>query len=66
MSLSHLLAQTRPQVEQLDIATQPAPFPGFILFLSANNGQERAFTTYACGQTLDEAWLAAANDLQRW
>lgn len=66
MSLSHLLAQTRPQVEQLDIATQPAPFPGFILFLSASNGQERAFTTYACGQTLDEAWLAAANDLQRW
>lgn len=66
MPLSHLMARVRPQIEGLDIAAQPAPFPGYILFLSASNGQQRAYTTYACGQTLDQAWQTAAEALQRW
>ncbi|VFS56499.1 Uncharacterised protein [Kluyvera cryocrescens] len=66
MSVDHLLAHIRPQVEKLDITTQPSPFPGYILFLSASNAQDRAYTAYACGDSLDEAWQRAQDDLQRW
>lgn len=66
MSLSHLLAQARPAVESINIAAQPSPFPGYILFLSACDGQERAYTAVASGGTLDEVWQKAAADLQRW
>lgn len=66
MSLSRLLTHTRPELESLNVPAQPSPFPGFILFLSASNAQERAYTAYACGDTLDEAWQRAQDDLQRW
>ncbi|MGL4721607.1 MAG: Mur ligase, partial [Kluyvera intermedia] len=66
MSVDHLLAHIRAQVEKLNVPAQPSPFPGFILFLSASNAQERAYTAYACGDTLDEAWQRAQDDLQRW
>ena len=66
MPLNHLLAPIRLQVDKLAISAQPSPFPGYILFLSASNGEERAYTAYACGSTLDEAWQRAADDLQLW
>lgn len=66
MSLSQLLAHVRPGLDTLNAAAQPAPFPAYILFLSACNGQERAYTAYACGSTLEEAWQCAVDDLQRW
>lgn len=66
MSLSRLLTHTRPELESLNVPAQPSPFPGYILFLSASNAQERAYTAYACGDTLDEAWQRAQDDLQRW
>ena len=66
MSLSQLLAHVRPGLDTLNAAAQPAPFPAYILFLSACSGQERAYTAYACGSTLEEAWQCAVDDLQRW
>lgn len=66
MSLSQLLAHVRPGLDTLNAAAQPAPFPAYILFLSACSGQERAYTAYACGSTLEEAWQCAMDDLQRW
>lgn len=66
MSLSQLLAHVRPGLDTLNAAAQPAPFPAYILFLSACSGQVRAYTAYACGSTLEEAWQCAVDDLQRW
>lgn len=66
MSLSQLLAHVRPGLDTLNAAAQPAPFPAYILFLSACSGQERAYTAYACGSILEEAWQCAVDDLQRW
>lgn len=66
MSLSQLLAHVRPALDTFNAAAQPAPFSAYILFLSACSGQERAYTAYACGSTLEEAWRCAADDLQRW
>lgn len=66
MSLSQLLAHVRPGLDTLNAAAQPAPFPAYILFLSACSGQERAYTAYACGSTLEETWQCAVDDLQRW
>lgn len=66
MSLSQLLAHVRPGLDTLNAAAQPAPFPAYILFLSACSGQERAYTAYACGSTLEEAWQCAVDDLQHW
>ena len=58
MSLSHLLAQTRPLVEQFNIATDASHLPGYVLFFSVSNGQERAHIEQARGETLDNAWIA--------
>ncbi|UAK20886.1 Mur ligase [Kluyvera sp. CRP] len=66
MSLSQLLAHVRPGLDTLNAAAQPAPFPAYILFLSTCSGQERAYTAYACGSTLEEAWQCAVDDLQCW
>lgn len=66
MSLGRLFAHVRPKLDAFNAVEQPAPFPGYILFLSACNSQQRAYTAYACGRTLDEAWQSAADDLQRW
>ena len=66
MSLSHLLAHVRPKLEALNAAAQPSPFPGYILFLSASNGQSRCYTAYASAESLEEAWQRAEDDLQRW
>ncbi|MBW9460679.1 Mur ligase [Kluyvera sp. EC_51] len=66
MSLSRLLTYVRPELDAFHAAAQPSPFPGYILFLSASNGEERAYTAYACGHSLDEAWLRAVDNLQRW
>lgn len=66
MSLSHLLAQTRPLVEQFNIAADTSHVPGCVLFFSVSNGQERAHIEQARGDTLDNAWIAGAKALQRW
>lgn len=66
MTLSHLLLRVHPELESFGIAPQPSPFPGYILFLSASNAHERAYTAYANGNTLEEAWQRAQSDLQRW
>lgn len=66
MSLSHLLAQARPGVEQLTIAPLTSRFPGYVLFFSVSNGKARAHIEQASGKTLDDAWLNGAQALQRW
>lgn len=66
MSLSHLLAQTRPMVEQFNIDALTSPSPNYVIFFSVSTGQERAHTELAGGKTLDDAWLAGARALQRW
>lgn len=64
MSLSQLLMRVRPELEAFNATAQPSPFPGYLLFLSACNGEERASTVFACGSTLDEAWEGAAQALE--
>ncbi|MCS3434395.1 glycosyltransferase [Klebsiella sp. BIGb0407] len=66
MSLSHLLAQARPAVEQLSLDALASPFPHYVIFFSVSTGQERACTEQVCGDTLDEVWLTAGKSLQRW
>jgi len=66
MSLSHLLAQTRPAVEQLTLDALASSFPRYIIFFSLSSGQERACTEQVCGDTLDEVWLKGSKLLQRW
>jgi len=66
MSLSHLLAQTRPAVEQLTLDALASPFPHYVIFFSLSTGQERAYTEQVSGDTLDEVWLTASQSLQRW
>lgn len=66
MSLSLLLAQTRPLVERFNVARTASQYPGYMLFFSVSDGQQRAHTEYVSGNTLDDAWLAGAQALQRW
>ncbi|HEM8563220.1 TPA: glycosyltransferase [Citrobacter farmeri] len=66
MSISHLLAQTRPMIEQFNIDVLTSPSPKYVIFFSVSTGQERAHTELSCGNTLDDAWLVGAQALQRW
>lgn len=66
MSLSHLLAQTWPMVEQLSPNALASPFPHYVIFFSVSTGHERAYTEQVSGDTLAEIWLKGSQSLQRW
>lgn len=66
MSLSHLLAQTRPVIETLDSAPKPPLCPAWVIFFSACDGKSRAHVVQGCGKTFDLAWQQGTQALQQW
>ncbi len=66
MSLSHLLAQTRPVMETLDVAVKPPLCPAWILFFSVSDSKSRAQVVQGRGETFDAAWQQGAQALQQW
>lgn len=66
MSVSHLLGLIRPAAARLRAAPLPAPYPGWTIFFSACDGQQRAQVLTGSGATFDEAWQAGARALQQW
>ncbi len=66
MSLSHLLAQTRPVIETLECASKPSACPTWALFFSVSDGKSRAHVVQGCGKTFDLAWQQGTLALQQW
>lgn len=66
MSLSHVLAQTRPTMELLDVAPKPPICPAWVIFFSACDGQSRAHVEQGVGDTFDQAWQQGVRALQQW
>lgn len=66
MSLSHLLAQTRPVTETLQSAAKPSLCPAWIIFFSVSDSKSRAHVVQGCGKTFDLAWQQGTQALQQW
>lgn len=66
MSLSHLLAQTRPVTETLESAAKPPLCPAWIIFFSVSDSKSRAHVVQGCGKTFDLAWQQGTQALQQW
>lgn len=66
MSLSHLLAQTRPVMETLDVAAKPSLCPSWVIFFSVSDSKSRAHVVRGCGETFDKAWQQGTQALQQW
>ncbi|MGK9172012.1 Mur ligase [Yokenella regensburgei] len=66
MSLSHLLAQTRPVISTLACATASPLRPAWIIFFSASDGKSRAHVVQGYGETAELAWQQGARLLQQW
>lgn len=66
MSLSHLLAQTRPVTETLESAAKPPLCPAWIIFFSVSDSKSRAHVVPGCGKTFDLAWQQGTQALQQW
>lgn len=66
MSLSHLLAQTRPVTETLESAAKPPLCPAWIIFFSVSDSKTRAHVVQGCGKTFDLAWQQGTQGLQQW
>jgi hypothetical protein len=66
MSLSHLLAQTRPVIETLESASNPPLCPSWVLFFSVSDGKSRAHVVQGSGKTFDLAWQQGTQALQLW